>query len=135
MHAQHHAAALTRLREGVLADKVHSGLRFTNDGQPARANYVGVTTTLPSYSEAPVTSPQAPLGDSLLLVRTRTVAVDYDGLLLLQGAVDGRLVGYRLEVEGRSITPFERFIDEPRYDNTTRLWYVDATYEATSSRT
>lgn len=135
MQAAHHTAALARLRaHTMLADKTDSGIRFSDNGAPVRANYISVITTLPGYEESRLTSEQTPAGDAPLFVRIRVVAVDYDGLLQLLDASDAQLVGHHLIVTGRAVTGFERELDEPRYDPISRLWHVDVMYEATSSR-
>lgn len=135
MQAEHHTAALARLRaHTMLADKVDSGIRVSDSGTPVRANYLSVITLLPGYEVSRLTSEQAPAADAPLFVRIRVVAVDFDGLLQLLDASDAQLVGHHLVVTGRAVTGFEREIDDPRYDPTSRLWHVDVLYEATSSR-
>lgn len=136
MHAQHHTAVLARLREHeILDDKTESGIRFSDNGAAVRANYISVITTLPGFEEGRLTAEQSAGADAFLFVRIRVVAVDYDGLLLLLTAADAQLLGgHRLTVTGRAVTAFERTLNDPVFDQASRLWYIDALYEATSSR-
>lgn len=139
MLATHHAAVKARLGgHSVLTGKVVDAVRDTAGSTEPRSNFVGVATTLvgfdPGENSARLSAAQSPTGDVPLMIRVRYAAVDYAGLLVLLDAGNAQLVGHRLEVAGRAVGPLECEIDEPRFDRVARMHYVDAYYEATTSR-
>lgn len=136
MLALHHAAVKTRLQAHAgLAGKVDDSVRIKNGAEVA-ANYVALTVTLPEFEEMRLSAPQTPIGDQLLDVSIRVVAVDYGGLLLMMDAVNAQLLGHRLQVTGRAISPLARTaMFEPDYNRASGLHFMDVEFEATSSHT
>jgi hypothetical protein len=131
----HQAAVTARLRENAkLANKVHDGIRVSDDGARVRENAVAVAAFLPGIDERRLTDAQSPLGDTFLYVKGEAVAVDYPGLLLLLDAIREQMSGHPLVVTGRAVTPFEVTIDEPVFDRASRMWVAPFALEANTSR-
>lgn len=134
----HHIAARQRLEaHPLLAGTISDAVR-TDQGpgaSPVRDNYVVLNTTLPLFAGARLAGAQALTADQLVELYVRVVAVDLTGLQLLMDAVNEQLLGHRLVVAGRALTPLERTeFDQPDYDFDARVHFQDAVFEATSSR-
>ena len=130
----HHTAARTRLlAHPGLAGKVDDSIRIKN-GQEVAANYVALTVTLPNFVEPRLSGIQTATGDQLLDISARVVAVDYTGLLKMMDAVNLQMLGHRLQVAGRTVSPLQRSaMFDPEYNRASGLHFMDVEFEATSS--
>lgn len=134
----HYAAFTTRLRDGILADKVFDVVRLTSTGEPVRSNYLVVTIDLPVPDDGRFTVPQLVDGKAAYLFDVRTVATTQGAVLLLAQTARERLLGHVLTVPGRVCAPM-RLVDPVeegriRFDRTAQLFYVDETFSVTSRR-
>lgn len=135
MLALHRNAAKTRLEaHPLLAGAVDDVVRTTFDDVVVRDNYVIMSVTIPGFEGDRLTEEQSPTSDAIVTIKVRVVAVDMDGLLQWMDAVSAQLLGPRLEVAGRNVGALTRELDEPVFDRVARLVYMDAYFEATTSR-
>lgn len=136
MLAAHHAAARARLdAHTLLAGKVDDVVRLTPGDEPVMENFVAIGTTLYGVRGERLTGEQSPDGDYGIGVAATVVAVDAAGAYLLMDAVSEQLIGHRLTVPGRALTSFEREeLGEPQWDPRARMVYIEAVFEATTSR-
>jgi hypothetical protein len=134
-------AFVARLRAHTqLANKTDTVVRFNTDGTAVRANYVVAFPAVPhELRDRRFTAEQKLDSDRYLSFDVRVVAVDSDGLMLLVEAVMAQLVNHALTVSGRRCDPIVMATDgveEGRvdYDRTSRLFFVDLTFEFWSRR-
>lgn len=135
-----YTAFLARLRaHPQLANKTDTVVRFNTDGTPVRANYVVAFPAVPDeLRDRRFTARQTVDSDRYMSFDVRVVAVDSDGLMLLVEAVMS-LIDNVLTVPGRRCDPIVMATDgveEGRvdYDRTSRLYFVDLTFEFWSRR-
>lgn len=135
----HYAAFKDHLAEpAMLADKVETTVRITNDGSAVRANYVVAFPGGPDQlDDERFMTTQAADSKADFSYDVRVVAVDGDGCLLLADEVIGQMVGTVLDVSGRTCTAVQLDAAESSrvtFDRTARLFYLDLTFQFTSQR-
>lgn len=140
MRAEYNAF-LARLRANpILANKTETAIRLTTAGEPVQANYIVAYPAVPDdLDDDRYTSPQDVDSRRFLSFDVRVVAVDADGLMQLVEAVMGQLIRHVLSVPGRKCDPIRMATDAVEegtvhFDRTTRLYYVDTSFEFYSRR-
>lgn len=129
-------AFVTRLRaHTMLANKTDTVVRLNTDGTPVRTNYIVATPSSPvDLDDHRLSAPQRFESARALSFDVKVVAVDLDGLLLLQEAVQTQLIGHPLVVVDRSCSPMRLATDEleegrVKFDPTARLYYIVLTFD------
>ena len=136
-----YSAFLARLRaHPSLANKTDTAVRTDSAGTPVRANYIVAFPAIPDdLRDARYTALQSVDSDRFLSFDVRAVAVDAEGLLLHVDWVMSQLIGHVLTVPGRRCDPIRMATDgveegTVQYDRTSRLFYVDMSFEFWSRR-
>lgn len=135
----HFNAFKALLATGVLAGKVHDGVRYSS-GTPVRDNYAILKpATTPDRDEKRYLALGSVASRSTYRFDVRYVATTLSGVLLWQQAGQERLIpvgGARLVVAGRECDPIQLVdpVEEGAYsyDKVTDLFYVDESYEFVS---
>lgn len=138
--ADHYTAFKTLLDGGILAGKVHGGVR-PSTSLPVRDNYAVIKPTTPKRDDNRFTALNSVASTSLFRFDVRYVGTSLASVLQWQQEGQERLIpegGVSLVVSGRRCDPI-RLVDpveegEYSYDKTANLFYVDETYEFRSHR-
>ncbi|MEV4777457.1 hypothetical protein [Microbacterium sp. LWH12-1.2] len=138
--ADHYTAFKARLDGGILAGKVHDGVR-PKTALPVRDNYAVIKPKTPKRDDNRYTGLNSVASKSLFRFDVRYVGTSLASVLQWQQAAQERLIpdgGIRLVVTGRKCDPI-RLVDpveegDYSYDKTTELFYVDDTFEFISRR-
>jgi hypothetical protein len=140
MRAEYNAFVARLRAHTQLSNKTETVVRLDGSGNAVRANYIIAFPAIPDdLDDRRYTARQEYGSDRFLSFDVRVVAVDADGVLQLAEAVMGQLIGHALTVPGRVSEPMWMATDgveegTVQFDRTSRLFYLDASFEFWSRR-
>lgn len=134
----HFGAFFDRLKaQPVLAGKGFDTMRVSSTGEAIRDNYwVLFASTAGDLDDERYLAPQRAESKAVYRYDFRAVGTTTAAVLLFVDRANEQVIGHRLPVAGRVCDPIRVLPDveggRVRFDATTRLFYLDQTYEFTS---